>query len=309
MIVARPVDAGSRRPSPPRRRPCRPTPRPCAGLRRSRRSQRRRRPRRRPPPRRRSRVQPLPRGARPPSSTPPLAAGAGHNVDVFEELARLPEPLPLGDPAGPVPDLLAPPTGTFADDPFAVSPFVGRRVAVTARRARWSWSTATPARSPAADRVRPRGRRPADRRRHAPGLRPLGPRRGPARRPATRRARRRRGRRPAGSLRTPPGAETGATGRVLGGHRRLDAHRGRPRESRGARRRRAQRSTETEIVAETVESPAQTPWASDWEPDTMAPRRSPSRPAPTPTRGPPTSGRASSPATTARGSTSPTPRP
>ena len=29
---------------------------------------------------------------------------AGHNVDVFEELARLPEPLPLGDPSAPVPD-------------------------------------------------------------------------------------------------------------------------------------------------------------------------------------------------------------
>ena len=35
------------------------------------------------------------------------------NVDVFAELARLPEPLPLGDPSAPVPDLLAP------HDPFA----------------------------------------------------------------------------------------------------------------------------------------------------------------------------------------------
>ena len=30
-------------------------------------------------------------------------------VDVFEELARLPEPLPLPDPGAPLPDLLAPP--------------------------------------------------------------------------------------------------------------------------------------------------------------------------------------------------------
>jgi hypothetical protein len=42
----------------------------------------------------------------------------GHNVDVFEELARLPEPVPLGDPSAPVPDLLAP------QDPFA-DPFAG----------------------------------------------------------------------------------------------------------------------------------------------------------------------------------------
>jgi transcriptional regulator with XRE-family HTH domain len=39
----------------------------------------------------------------------PIDTSVGHNVDVFEELARLPEPLPLGDPTGPVPDLLAPP--------------------------------------------------------------------------------------------------------------------------------------------------------------------------------------------------------
>ena len=58
----------------------------------------------------------------------PLEAGAGHNVDVFAELARLPEPLPLGDPAGPVPDLLAPPTGTFSDDTFAASPFAPANV-------------------------------------------------------------------------------------------------------------------------------------------------------------------------------------
>jgi len=51
----------------------------------------------------------------------PLDAMTGHNVDVFEELARLPEPLPLGEPGAPLPDLLAPPTGTFADDPFVTA--------------------------------------------------------------------------------------------------------------------------------------------------------------------------------------------
>ena len=55
----------------------------------------------------------------------PLDAAVGHNVDVFEELARLPEPLPLGDPSAPVPDFLAPPADTFADDPFALAPLVG----------------------------------------------------------------------------------------------------------------------------------------------------------------------------------------
>jgi transcriptional regulator with XRE-family HTH domain len=52
----------------------------------------------------------------------PIDPVHGHNVDVFEELARLPEPVPLGDPSAPLPDLLAPP------DPFATpfaSPFVG----------------------------------------------------------------------------------------------------------------------------------------------------------------------------------------
>jgi transcriptional regulator with XRE-family HTH domain len=39
----------------------------------------------------------------------PLDAATGHNVDVFEELARLPEPLPLGDPGAPLPDMLATP--------------------------------------------------------------------------------------------------------------------------------------------------------------------------------------------------------
>jgi transcriptional regulator with XRE-family HTH domain len=57
----------------------------------------------------------------------PFDAASGNNVDVFEELARLPEPLPLGDPAAPVPDLLAPPTGTF-DDTFATSPFAPANV-------------------------------------------------------------------------------------------------------------------------------------------------------------------------------------
>jgi len=47
----------------------------------------------------------------------PIDALQGQNVDVFEELARLPEPVPLGDPSAPMPDLLAPP------DPLA-SPFV-----------------------------------------------------------------------------------------------------------------------------------------------------------------------------------------
>ncbi|HEY3669929.1 MAG TPA: helix-turn-helix domain-containing protein [Acidimicrobiia bacterium] len=47
----------------------------------------------------------------------------GHNIDVFEELARLPEPVPLGDPSAPMPDLLAP-QDPF-DDPFAGVPAVG----------------------------------------------------------------------------------------------------------------------------------------------------------------------------------------
>jgi len=48
----------------------------------------------------------------------PVDATNGHNIDVFEELARLPEPVPLGDPDAPVPDLLAP------QDPFAAVPLV-----------------------------------------------------------------------------------------------------------------------------------------------------------------------------------------
>ncbi len=55
----------------------------------------------------------------------PLDGTAGHNVDVFEELARLPEPLPLGDPSAPLPDFLAAPTDTFTDDPYALAPLVG----------------------------------------------------------------------------------------------------------------------------------------------------------------------------------------
>ncbi len=39
----------------------------------------------------------------------PLDAATANNVDVFEELARLPEPVPLGDPGAPPPDLLAAP--------------------------------------------------------------------------------------------------------------------------------------------------------------------------------------------------------
>ena len=39
----------------------------------------------------------------------PIDARHGNNVDVFAELARLPEPVPLADPSGPLPDLLAPP--------------------------------------------------------------------------------------------------------------------------------------------------------------------------------------------------------
>ncbi|MFI5052829.1 MAG: helix-turn-helix domain-containing protein [Acidimicrobiia bacterium] len=38
-----------------------------------------------------------------------MAAEASGTVDVFEELARLPEPLPLPDPTGPLPDMLATP--------------------------------------------------------------------------------------------------------------------------------------------------------------------------------------------------------
>jgi transcriptional regulator with XRE-family HTH domain len=49
----------------------------------------------------------------------PIDPVHGHNVDVFEELARLPEPVPLGDPSAPLPDLLAP------QDPFEMPPLVG----------------------------------------------------------------------------------------------------------------------------------------------------------------------------------------
>ncbi len=47
-------------------------------------------------------------GPPPPFFDTPIDAATG-NVDVFEELARLPEPLPLGDPATPVPDFLTSP--------------------------------------------------------------------------------------------------------------------------------------------------------------------------------------------------------
>ena len=47
----------------------------------------------------------------------------GHNIDVFAELARLPEPVPLGDPSAPLPDVLAP-QDPFAD-PFAGVPAIG----------------------------------------------------------------------------------------------------------------------------------------------------------------------------------------
>jgi transcriptional regulator with XRE-family HTH domain len=54
----------------------------------------------------------------------PIDALQGHNVDVFEELARLPEPLPLSETA--VPDLLEP------QDPFAaLPPLVGVPSATT----------------------------------------------------------------------------------------------------------------------------------------------------------------------------------
>lgn len=53
----------------------------------------------------------------------PLDAPRGHNVDVFEELARLPEPVPLADPSAPLPDLLAPQDPL--DAPFAGVPAIG----------------------------------------------------------------------------------------------------------------------------------------------------------------------------------------
>ena len=67
-------------------------------------------------------VQPFP-VAPPRSSTSRSTPRLGHNVDVFEELARLPEPVPLGDPSAPLPDVLAP-QDPFAD-PFAGVPAIG----------------------------------------------------------------------------------------------------------------------------------------------------------------------------------------
>ena len=72
----------------------------------------------------------------------------GHNVDVFEELARLPEPLPLGDPSAPVPDLLAAPTDTFTDDRFLSGPLRGRARQRSARGHRRAGRRAGPARFP-----------------------------------------------------------------------------------------------------------------------------------------------------------------
>ena len=165
--------------------------------------------------------------SRPPrSSTRPLDAPLddvhGHNVDVFEELARLPEPVPLGDPSAPLPDLLAP------QDPFA-DPLRrrardraarGRGRARRHRDARRRWSTR---RRPRAGR---RGTRPTHPRSTWPCAR--APRRGtsasrrssPSRQPAA--TPRDLGDRPLAAAGSAEGTD-GATDRVLGGHRRLDA--------------------------------------------------------------------------------------
>ncbi len=53
----------------------------------------------------------------------PIDAQYGNNVDVFAELARLPEPVPLGDPSAPMPDLLAPPAAFT--EPLVGVPAIG----------------------------------------------------------------------------------------------------------------------------------------------------------------------------------------
>ena len=187
---------------------------------------------------------------------------------MFAELARLPEPLPLGDPAGPVPDLLAPPTGTFNDGTFADSPFAPANVGAAPDGAvelvdSSPGALAAPiAFGLAADAP------PIDVAMRQ-GSRPLGPRHVPTRRrpaPEPEPAWETDGWQPP----EPPGAETGGPVGLLGGHRRLDARRARRRDSRGVRRRRT-RGGRTEIVAETVEPSAQTPWVSDLEPTPWAP--------------------------------------
>jgi hypothetical protein len=53
----------------------------------------------------------------------PIDRAHGHDVDVFAELACLPEPVPLADPSEPVPDLLQPPD--LAMSPLVTAPLSG----------------------------------------------------------------------------------------------------------------------------------------------------------------------------------------
>ena len=84
----------------------------------------------------------------------PIDAATG-NVDVFQELAQLPEPLPLGDPGAPLPDVLAmqpPPEGTVelvdgvAKPVHAANGFAGtpEPVLVDTAAAMWNAADAPP---------------------------------------------------------------------------------------------------------------------------------------------------------------------
>ncbi len=197
----------------------------------------------------------------------PLEAGAGHNVDVFEELARLPEPLPLGDPAGPVPDLLAPPTGIFSDDTFAASPFAPANVGAPPEGAvelvdSTPGALTTPtafglaADAPPIDVAMRAGSDHWDV--AAPPLTP--------RAPETEPAWETNGWQPP----EPPGAETGAPVTFWEGTDDWTPIEDDPATPE-AQVDDAPAVAETELVAETVETPAQTPWASDWEPTPWVP--------------------------------------
>ena len=211
-------------------------------------------------------VQTLPMAPAPFLDTP-FDAASGNNVDVFAELARLPEPLPLGDPAGPVPDLLAPPTGTFNDGTFADSPFAPANVGAApdgavelvdsspgALAAPIAFGLAADA--PPIDVAMRQGSDRWDL-----GTSPLPP---PAPEPEP--AWETNGWQPP----EPPGAETG--GPVAFWEGTDDWTPAEPDDATPeAYVDDAPAAAETEIVAETVEPPAQTPWVSDLEPTPWAP--------------------------------------
>ena len=240
----------------------------------------------------------------------PLDAATGHNVDVFEELARLPEPLPLGDPSAPLPDLLAAPSDVFNDDPFAAAgPLVATplnappdgavelvdagpgALAVRVRRSppthppsTWPCARGRTAGTGAKPRPPRRPRRPSPT--LPPGSRPGSPRR---RRGTTPLPRPGSGRAPTTGSRSTPVHPTRTARTARAACRPISAGRStrlRARPSSSPRSSRRGSPTGTRSRSR--------PWS--------RPRRS------TSTRGRPTSGRVSSPATRARGSTNPTPK-